>query len=69
MAPTRSPSRPGAALAAVGEVLGIYVSGQLVAFAVLNQQLGDLMLPIGLLLLVGAVGLEWRDKRRKPAAA
>lgn len=34
------------------------------AFAVLNQHLGDMMLPIGLLLLVGAVGLEWRDKRR-----
>jgi len=27
------------------------------------------MLPIGLLLLVGAVGLEWRDKRRGRSGA
>ena len=38
------------------------------AFAVVNQQLGDMMLPIGLVLLVGAVGPEWRDKRRGSAA-
>ncbi len=38
------------------------------AFAVLNQHLGDLMLLIGLILLVGAVGLEFRDRRARRLA-
>jgi len=35
------------------------------AFAVVNQRAGDLMLPAGAIMLLGAVGLEFREKRRR----
>jgi hypothetical protein len=32
-------------------------------FAIVNQRAGDVMLPAGILMLVVAIGLEFREKR------
>ncbi len=69
--------RAGPAFAAILEVLGVYVGGQLVMFGLAaalgielrnpligHRQIGDLMLPAGLVMVVVAIGLEFREKRR-----